>query len=168
MKKYCVGIDNGGTGSMGIIDLLRGKQFFYSTPTKTVRDYQVEKKTIVRLDHKVFKDILLKHIDPTHTLLIMERPLVNPTMFQASIHAVRCMEAQLVIIEDLGIEYDVIDSKVWQKLMLPKGTTGTALKQKSFDIGLELYPHLVEKILKQNEADGLLIAEYCKRYRCNI
>jgi hypothetical protein len=47
--------------------------------------------------------------------------------------------------------------------MFPKGLKGIELKKASMDIGIRLFPHLEEVIIKQKDADGLLIAEWARR-----
>ena len=61
--------------------------------------------------------------------------------------------------------YEYIDSKEWQKVLLQKGVKGPELKKASQDIGCRLFPKLKDIIIKQKDADGILIAEYCKRVR---
>ena len=87
--------------------------------------------------------------------------MVNPTRFKATTSALRCFEAELVIIEYLGLRHIFIDSKEWQKELLPKGCSGNDLKKASLDIGNRLFP-MFEKF-KHPDRDGLLIAEYGRR-----
>ena len=92
-------------------------------------------------------------------LILLERPLVNPNRFAATASALRCHEAELTVIEMLGIPLQFIDSKEWQKALLPKGCDNT--KKASLDIGNRLFPQFRE--FKHPERDALLIAEYAKR-----
>jgi hypothetical protein len=94
-------------------------------------------------------------------VLVMERPMVNNLRLNSSFCALRCFEAELVIIETLGIKHMFIDSKEWQKAMLPKGCSGEELKKASLDIGNRLFPQFEE--VKHPDRDGLLIAEYARR-----
>jgi len=67
-------------------------------------------------------------------------------------------------LEDAQWPYEYIDSKEWQKVLLPKGIKGSdELKKASLDIGKRMFPTL--KIKK--DADGLLIAEYLRRKYLN-
>ena len=75
--------------------------------------------------------------------------------------AVRAFEATIVALEQLHIPYQYIDSKEWQKALLPKGCKGKELKKASHDIATRLFPVITLK--KNEDADGLLIAEYAKR-----
>jgi hypothetical protein len=55
-----------------------------------------------------------------------------------------------------------IDSKEWQKEMLPKGVKGSdELKKLSLDIGNRLFPQFRD--FKHPDRDSLLICEYARR-----
>ena len=156
-----IGIDNGPTGSVGILTR-DGRSHYEPMPSFTMRDYTKKKQTIERIDRVKLRAILYQYFKPKDDVFCnIERPMINPKMFRASIIAARAFESVLLTVEELGIKYDVIDSRIWQNKLLPKGTQGeTALKQESFNLGLKLYPGLAEGIIKQNDADGLLIAHY--------
>jgi hypothetical protein len=95
-------------------------------------------------------------------MVVMERPMVNPTRFKATTSALRCFEAQLILIEHLGLAYCYVDSKDWQRELLPKGIKGADEQKKaSKDIGKRLFPQLAD--FKHSDFDGLLIAEYARR-----
>ena len=47
--------------------------------------------------------------------------------------------------------------------MLPKGCKGAELKAASKDVGIRLFPQHKEIIVKQKDADSLLIAEWARR-----
>jgi hypothetical protein len=73
---------------------------------------------------------------------------------------VRALEATLIALEEMEWPYSYIDSKEWQKVMLPSGLKGSdLLKKASLDVGKRLFPTLNIK----KDADGLLIAEYMRR-----
>jgi hypothetical protein len=90
-----------------------------------------------------------------NTYCMIERPLVNPSRFTATISALRCMEATEIVLEELLIPYQWIDSKEWQKVVLPSGLKGDDLKVAATQVATRLYPRL--KIVN---ADCLLIALY--------
>jgi len=48
-------------------------------------------------------------------------------------------------------------------VLLPQGIKGDELKVASKDIGCRLFPEHTELIVKHKDADGILIAEYCRR-----
>ena len=159
MSKIYIGIDNGVSGTIAIIgdDI---ETVFMKTPTKKEQNYTKEKQSITRLDANAFMD-LLKTYDPNDVTVIMERPLVNPTMFKTTLCAIRCFEAQLILIESLKMKHIYIDSKEWQKALLPKGVKGSdELKKASLDIGNRLFPQFVE--YKHGDRDSLLIAEWAR------
>lgn len=162
MKTY-IGIDNGVTGSIGIISELGND--FSSTPVVMQQNYTKKKGNIGRLVSRSFSDYLVLNTHNIYeSIAIIERPMVNSARFMASLSAVRCLEAQLNVLESLEIPYMYIDSKEWQKKLLPKGTKGTAdLKKASLDIGTRLFPEFKDQFKKQKDADGMLIAEYARR-----
>lgn len=158
MKTY-IGIDNGVTGTIGIISE-DCKVVFEKTPVQKGQDYTKAKKNITRLlSFNLYE--MLKGFDPATTKAIIERPMINPGRFTATISAVRCLEAELVVLEVLKIPYEYIDSREWQRVMLPKGCEGEELKKASLDIGNRLFPGFAN--VKHPDRDGLLIAEYARR-----
>lgn len=142
------GIDNGVTGSIGFV--CGNKGWLYKTPTFNDRYYTKKVKFARRIDFDKLC-ALIKHHNPT--LVAIERPMVNPKRFQASISAARSMEATMIALEHIGIKYIFVDSKDWQKI-LPEGDT----KEMSLQVAKELYP-LID-YTKFDDADGLLIANY--------
>ena len=154
MKAY-IGIDNGVSGTIAI--LTDNETIFVKTPVKKEQDYTKAKKIITRVDVSALKELLEPFANDAFILL--ERPLVNPNRFAATASALRCHEAELTVIEMLGIPFQFIDSKEWQKALLPKGCDDT--KKASLDIGNRLFPQFRE--FKHPDRDALLIAEYAKR-----
>lgn len=160
MSKIYIGIDNGTTGTIGIVgDNIEAKIFH--TPVKKEQDYTKAKKNVSRLDVNGFMEILNQY-NHNDICVICERPMINPTRWTASMTAIRCLEAQLVVLEVLGLSHQFIDSKEWQKMLLPKGLQGAnELKKASKDIGKRLFPQLSD--FKHTDYDGLLIAEFARR-----
>jgi hypothetical protein len=160
MKTY-IGIDNGVTGSIGVIS---GSDYLFErTPTIKQQSYTKTKKNISRIDFFILKIFFENRMSLLHeNLVLIERPMVNPTRFSATLSAMRALESTLICLEELNLPYQYIDSKEWQKALLPKGCKGTAeLKQASRDIGRRLFPKL--NIKDREDADGILIAEYARR-----
>lgn len=159
MSKIWVGIDNGVSGTIGIVgeDI---EPVFVKTPVKKEQDYTKDKKTITRLDYSSFME-LFSGLNKNDVCVVMERPLVNPQKFTATASALRCHEAELIMVEIMGCKRMFIDSKEWQKEMLPKGCTGDELKKASLDIGNRLFPEFED--VKHPDRDGILIAEYARR-----
>lgn len=175
MSKYYIGIDNGTTGSIGIVssDPDIAPKLYYM-PVFKRQDYTKKKKNITRISYRSLYNILECYSTNAHftkdkityhpnVIALVERPMVNPGRFMASISAVRALEVTLIVLEELMIPYQFIDSKQWQKEMLPQGIKGsTELKQASRDIGERLFPQF-RPYKKTKDADGILIAEWAKR-----
>lgn len=154
-----IGIDNGVSGSIGIIGSAVYTDFF-PTPTKSEQNYTKAKGNITRIDLPALHK-LLKPFIALNTLAIIERPMVNPTRFQATLSAIRALEAILSYLEMYRIAHMYIDSKQWQKVVLPQGVEGSVeLKKASLDIGKRLYPEFADEFNKQKDADGMLIAHW--------
>jgi hypothetical protein len=163
------GIDNGITGSIGILsslDIPYSFPLFCKTPTKSELSYTKEKQNITRIDAPKLTDYFLEHLPVAcrpNTLFLFERPLTGGFSTKALNSAMRSMEATLIVLELLQIPYAYIDSKEWQKELLPGGLKGTdALKLASRDVGIRRFPQFKELIQKHKDADGILIAEYCR------
>ena len=169
-----IGIDNGVSGSIGIIDE-EGKAHLFPTPTKSDLNYQKTKvKHITRVDVAALRTLLKRFvykaepgIDPNIKLpakALVERPMVNPNRFDATTSALRALEATLIVLESLGIGYEYCDSKAWQKKLLPYITVAdkkeypVKLKKVSLEVGQRMYPELEWDKFK--DADGILIARY--------
>ena len=160
-----IGFDNGtSSNGVGVVSTNR-ESWLYKFPTKKELSYTKEAKNITRVNYSALCDLLntIKTLD-TQMIVGLERPMVNSTRFNASLSAIRCLEATLIALEACGLSYEYIDSKEWQKVLLPKGIKGSdELKKASFDIGKRLFPALDIK----KDADGLLIAEYLRRRDAN-
>ena len=165
-----IGIDNGATGTIGMISPCG--YVMYETPVEKRLNYTKKKQFISMLDIFEFQKIIQYFITESvsgwerigRLIAILERPLVNPQMFTATMNAVRLMQSQITILEMMDIPYMFIDSKEWQRVMLPEGTKGTPeLKLTSKDVGIRLFPECRDIITKHKDADGLLIAEYARR-----
>lgn len=160
-----IGIDNGVSGSVGwVYD--DGTFGYRPTPVFKVYDYVKSGRQINRIDTGILNNLLLDLTDEgeAQTRIFLERPMVNPKRFQASASALRALEASLIVIEEIGLPFEYIDSKAWQKKMLPDVKGAAQLKKASSEVGLRLFPSLQEQIRKQKDADGILIAEWARRY----
>ena len=159
-----IGIDNGVSGTIGVITPT--ETIFIQTPVISQQDYTKAKQNITRIRFKevvkFLEQLIVKYNDERFMVLI-ERPMKNPGRFTASISGVRAMEALVNAVEFHNLPLDHIDSKEWQKALLPQGVKGDDLKVASKDIGCRLFPQHTELICKHKDADGILIAEYCRR-----
>lgn len=165
MGDVYIGVDNGVSGSFAAVG---GRwPLMFRVPTKTEQDFQKKQKRIKRIDVWQLERVLptaFALVQDAALKAVLERPFVNPKMFNATLSAIRAWEATLITLERLKIPYQVIDSKEWQKIMLPKGCKGAkALKQASADAGRRLFPALTTIIDAHGDADSLLIAEYARR-----
>ena len=123
MSKIYVGCDNGVSGTIGFVgDGIEPKIFH--TPIKKEQDYTKSKKIISRLDYSKFMQ-LFDGYDKNDIIILQERPLINSTRFNATISAARCHEAELIMVELMGLKHMFRDSKEWQSILLPKGIKGS-------------------------------------------
>jgi hypothetical protein len=149
-----VGIDNGVTGAVTVLSEKGEILLHIKTPVKNCLNYTKKKAFINRVDFEKLRNAL-GYISPI-TFCMIERPMVNPTRFKASVSALRCLEATEIILEELEIPYQFLDSKEWQKAMLPSGLVKDELKKAADSVAHRLFPK--EKIVN---ADSILIAQYC-------
>ena len=158
MSKTYIGIDNGSTGTIGII--APGGVQFLETPVVESLHYGKKGGLIKRLDRPAFKT-LLSGLNPVDCVIKIERPFTaGPMMINAMLHAHRFFEATICALEDLGFGYEVIDSGTWQKPMLGDVKGSPELKKASKLRGTQLYPQFAEAIKRHGDADGLIIAHY--------
>jgi len=169
---YWIGIDNGTTGSIAVLN--GTEAHYYEMPTKSEQSYTKSRQKVTRIDTVALENILSKY---TESRCIIERPMVNPKRWKASASAIRALEATLIVLEKLGIPYQYIDSKEWQKAMLPRDmgklviingvekrkVEPAELKKASLDIARRLFPSVTPK----KDGDSLLIAEYFRRFNLN-
>lgn len=170
MNKVYIGWDNG----VGTISILwpDGTADYSLTPIRKCLSYTKKKNYVSRIDVIKVKELINKWLEkyPDHSIVNVgiERPFTsnNPLYKKGVVIGARMHEAQLIIIEDLGLAYEFVDSDGWQKLFLPKGVEGsTELKAASLDIGKRKWPHLANKMKK--DADSLFIALYLRHKELN-
>lgn len=163
MNKTYIGVDNGVTGTISIINSC--EVFFSKMPVFNQQSYTKTKQSISRIDFSKLLQLIEERAFSNSMELpcfaIIERPMINSTRFKASISAARALECTLNLFESLGIGYMYIDSKEWQRELLPKGLQKEDLKKASLDIGNRLFPQFKDN--KHPDRDSLLIAEYGRR-----
>ena len=151
-------IDNGVTGSIGYFDGENAD--FMETPVLKIQDYTKAKKNISRIDIPELSKILDKYAGSGAVMTVIERPMINPTRFSASVSAARALEATLSALEIKTMSYMFSDSKEWQRGLLPssgkKGVESSELNKDSKDIGIRLVPQFTDLIRKHGDADGIL------------
>ena len=154
-----IGIDNGVTGTIGIIN--ESRIMISKVPVRKVLNYTKAKQFLNRIDSNGLYELLVNF--STNSFCFIERPMINPKRWKASVSAIRALEATIVILERIAIPYQFIDSRKWQKELLPSGLKKEELKEASLDVGKRLFPDI--DFTGFRDADGLLIAEYCRRIR---
>lgn len=161
-KTLACGIDNGATGSIGVVGV-NFEPVLFATPVRKCLDYQKVAKHVTRVDvDELYKQLLITLGDRLpYTKVFMERPLKQPKLFEATCSAMRAHEATLIVLEKLKLPYSFVDSKQWQYEMLPEGIIGsTELKKASMEIGMRKFPRLADDIKKRKEADAILMAQW--------
>ncbi len=156
-KPITVSIDNGVTGSIGI--LCENTATFFATPTKEELHYSKAGKVNRRVDVKELMLALAPFKQNSKAYL--ERPFTgSPMMINTALLSARAYEATAIALEQLGVGYITVDSKEWQATQLP-GVKGSAnLKKASRLRGIQLYPSLASYITAHGDADGLLMARH--------
>lgn len=159
-KQY-IGIDNGVSGTIGVT----GAPYFILTPTVEEFNYASSKGSkLHRIDIIKLRSFLEACISVAPSKVILERPMVNPTMFQATCSALRAFEATLILVKDLlALPFEVIDSRKWQRYFFPEVKGSANLKKASKQKGIELFPSFTKAITAHGDADGILIAEWARR-----
>ena len=155
-SRMFVGIDNGVSGGITILNEHAGVILHTKTPVKNCLNYTKTKAFMNRVDIQKMREAFL--YAGSDSFCMIERPLVNPGRFKSTISAIRCLEATEILLEERQIPYQFIDSKEWQKVLLPSGLKGDELKRAAEQVCKRWFP----KIDIVN-ADSMLIAEYCRR-----
>jgi len=175
-----IGIDNGVTGALCVMPfgdiadsepLEPSSEHFWRVPTSRTENYQKEAKSITRLNTSKLLERLQSWVLIEEAFAVIERPLVNPARFDATLSAVRCFEATLVVLEHLGIPYRFIDSREWQSALLP-GIKGPGnLKDAGMEWCRKRYPDLSYEFdeatpIKNfpDDGDAVCIAHYAKNF----
>lgn len=159
MSRLTVGIDNGSTGSIGV--LAEGFAHFLEVPTQDYLHYGKKGSIGQRLERSAFKTWLTswRDIAGTDPRIFIERPF-SGKFINAVVPAHRFFEATIICLEDLKFGYEVIDSGVWQTPVLGNVKGSPELKRASLLRGIQLYPKLEADLRAHGDADGLLIAHY--------
>jgi len=118
MMKYFIGIDNGVTGSICVLDADGNCLLYIPTPVVKCLNYTKAKEMINRVVVRDLADALQPYAKTATVLL--ERPLVNPGRWKATVSAIRCDEATRGVLEALKAKLIYVDSREWQTSMLPK------------------------------------------------
>lgn len=155
--KTIVGIDNGPSGSIGIIGVADEGVFFGMMPTRESLHYGKRGTKSSRLDRQALTSILMRL--PEDAMVFVERPFTGQFV-KTAISAARFYEATIICLEDLSLGYQTIDSKEWQRHVLGDVKGSAELKKASKLRGIEMYPKFADRIKDHGDADGLLIAHH--------
>ena len=170
--RHIVGIDNGVTGTIGLLHLserLTVLQYgIVKTPTMYTDAISKKRVKTKRIEPLLLEAIISSNMNTLDdTVVLLERPLLNPRMFWTSISAAKSMEVTQTVLEMLGfkinLNYFIIDSRDWQSVLLPGVKGSDNLKVESWRIGTQLFPN---NSLKHTDMDGLLIAEWLRKEMC--
>ena len=116
---------------------------------------------LTRLDYRAATELLSVYKKLGEPIVGLERPMINPTAFVATVSAIRFLEAISLVLENLDIEYYFIDSKQWQNRYLSSSFSGRKeLKFASMMYGKTRYPQCDDLISSHGDADGLFVAQY--------
>lgn len=155
-----IAIDNGVTGSIAIIG--QDGVFFEPIPTKEQLMGKAG-KVIRRICHHELHALII-HRSPGWRADIrayVERPFTGSAMMiNTTVLSARAHEAVSIVLEQLGIGYETVDSKEWQKAMLGTIKGSAELKKASMLRGCQMYPALAAAIKDHGDADSLLMAHY--------
>jgi hypothetical protein len=157
-----IGCDNGATGTIAIIGP-NGSLFDYIPTMQTLQGRAG--KVVTRVDHFGLKTWLEANIEQPYSraYAYVERPFTGKFL-NAVLPGQRAYEAVLIVLEQLGIGHETIDSKGWQKAILGDIKGSPALKQASKLRGIQMYPAHAAAIKSHGDADGLLIAHHYHHY----
>lgn len=176
--KLVIGLDNGATGTICAIIPEHKYLNFIQTPSKVSLDYPKEVTYINRVDIEKLAEFIKKNIkvakkfykQQIKSIVIMQRPMVNPQRFKQSGNALRALEATIITLQNLNINYIIIDSKKWQHYFFGKNTMILDLKAQSMKKGLQILDNyninkaskeaISDVIKKHGDADGMLICQF--------
>jgi len=126
---------------------------FFPTPVCKDAEYTKKDQGVTRLMPEEWYRKLSKVCKEVATVYILiERPMITPYRFKQSMSAIRCLEAQLIVLQMLNakygnIYYRYIDSKEWQGAMIPRAS-GDELKDASTALAInnfvEFHPQLMK------------------------
>jgi hypothetical protein len=175
-----VGIDNGVSGAIAYYN--NDKMYIKELPIKNTQNYTKKVEFVNKIDFVELRKIFCDLIGTGKVIKVLwERPFCNPMMFKATLSSMLSYQTTLDVLESLNIPYEMIDSKVWQTKLLPKGiykitqdkngknrikADKKMLKKASIDTANRLYPYL--QIKKDGQADAVMICEYLRRKELGI
>lgn len=157
-----IAIDNGVTGSIAIMG--PDGDFFEPVPTKEQLMGKAG-KVVRRIDHQELSRMIVMRLAPYGTnagpRAYIERPFTGSAMMiNTTVLSARAHEAVSIVLEQLGIGCETVDSKPWQAAMLGAIKGSPALKKASMLRGMQMFPAHAQAIKEHGDADSLLMAAY--------
>ncbi len=156
--KTTIAIDNGVTGSISIIG--PDGVFFEPMPTKEQLMGRAG-KVVRRIDWAVLFSMIQNRTRGVGHHAYVERPFTGSAMMiNTTVLSARAHEAVSIVLEQLGIGHETVDSKPWQASMLGAIKGSPALKKASMLRGMQMFPAHAKAIKDHGDADSLLMAQY--------
>lgn len=157
--KVTIGVDNGVTGSIAILG--PDGSFFEPIPTKEMLMGKAG-KIIRRIDYDQLWDLVAPRVDkPALARAYVERPFTGgPAFINTMVLSARAHEVVILMLEQMSIGYETVDSKQWQLPILGAVKGSAELKKASKLRGMEMYPAHAAAIKSHGDADSLLMAHY--------
>jgi hypothetical protein len=153
-----IGIDNGVSGSVAIVDDGR-LVAFRPTPVRRVLHWGKRGKFRHRVDHeRAYEWLSVETAGHIDCRAVVERPMVNPQMFASSLSAVAALEAVEILLERMAIGYEVVDSRAWQKRYLGEVKGSKDLKAASLARGVQMFPQFADAFRRHGDADAVFLA----------
>lgn len=164
MAAIIIAIDNGTTGTITLMG--SAGTLFESIPTKKSLLGKAG-KLVTRVDHEKLRDIIEGSYDVSalraESHAYVERPFTGRFLKQV-LPGQRAFEAVIIVLEQLGIGFQVVDSREWQKPVLGKVSGSANLKKASLLRGEQMFPAHAQAIRTHGDADSLLMAYHFRRH----
>lgn len=159
-EQFYIGIDNGVSGGISVIDKNCQVRLCEKIPIVKKLYFTKAKKYFNHIDFIKLKE-MIEMWSPAFCYI--ERPMVNRKFFNTALSAIMAYEITTLALEQTRIGFDTIDSKLWQRYLLPAKLKGAELKKASMQTAKRLFPKV--DIKTDGQADSLLIAEFLRRTR---
>ena len=156
MKRY-MGIDNGVTGTISVLDE-DGKVVWWSkTPIRSCSHYSKSGRIMNRINRQELTEII-NNTRPDMVILEFPRIDPDPKKILTTVSASMSLEATWSVFEDTGVPHQFISAITWQKVMIGAAAD---TKKASKDVTKRLHPKLT--LPPGADGDAVLICEYARR-----
>ena len=161
-----IGISRGTYGTIGIIKE-NGEVIFQKIPWKWRKAHWDR-----HLDYKKFTELLKPYastqMNEVRTQInakaLIEKPFTDKKIhWSTRLTTQRFFEAEVAILEALGIRYEIVEPIEWERDMFTGKFLKLTSEQASLAYGNELYPQLTQE--KATDRDGICMAFYLKNAR---